>query len=108
MSEFHFKLAFVIIVAGDDFSPSVITFNYTNQLEVLSIIDDTIIEGNEYFLLNLSTDDVQFTVGNRSSLLILIKDDDGMQAKYSITISTVIVYLFSTRGYSYHIHTSVM
>lgn len=45
---------------------------------MLSIIDDEIVEGDEYFLLNLSTDDVQFTIGDRSSLLVLIQDNDGM------------------------------
>ncbi len=76
--------------AGEDYTATSGTLNFapgeTTRPIVLTIRNDTVIEGDETVILTLSNPSGGPALGNQSSATVIITDDDALPSYYNLTI----------------------
>jgi hypothetical protein len=76
--------------AGQDYTAKSGTLNFasgeSNKTIVLSILNDTLIEGDETVIVTLSNPSGGVAIGNQGSATLVISDDDALPSQYNLTI----------------------
>jgi len=76
--------------SGQDYTAQNGTLNFasgeSNKVIVLSILNDTLIEGDETVTVTLSNSSGGVAIGNQGSATLVISDDDALPSHYNLTI----------------------
>jgi uncharacterized delta-60 repeat protein len=91
--------------SGQDYTAQNGTLNFasgeSNKVIVLSILNDTLIEGDETVTVTLSNPSGGVAIGNQGSATLVISDDDALPSHYHLTIIPSVAGVASPPSGSY-------